>query len=100
MIQSTKKCWKKSHMIEVKCNQAGQPRKFNTRSESRQNLSTLAQGNANQSYTIEATCEVKTGQVLSPYNLKISSQVLLSNDEVEFIRGGKKICVFEDFRIE
>ena len=52
-------------------------------------MSTLAQGNANQSYTIEATCEIKTGQVLTPYNIKISSQVLLSNDEVEFIRGKK-----------
>ena len=29
-------------------------------------------------------------QDLSPYNLKISSQVLLSNDEVEFIRGREK----------
>ena len=82
---------------EMHHGQACQPRKFKTRSESRQNLSTLAQGNANQSYTIEATCEVKTGQVLTPYNIKISSQVLLSNDEVEFIRGGKKICVVEDF---
>ena len=77
--------------------QAGQPRNFDIRSESRQNLSTFAQGDANQSYTIEATCEVKTGQVLSPYNLKISSQVLLSNDEVEFIRGGKKFAFSRTF---
>ena len=76
--------------------QAGQSRNFNTRSESRQNLSTQTQGNANQSHSTEATREVKTGQVLSPYNLKISSQVLLSNDEVEFIRGREKMKAFEE----
>ena len=76
--------------------QAGQSRSFNTRSESRQNLSTQTQGNANQSHSTEATHEVKTGQVLSPYNLKISSQVLLWNDEVEFIRGKEKMKAFEE----
>ena len=59
-------------------------------------MSTLAQGNANQSHSIEATSEVKTGQVLSPYILKISSQVLLLNDKVEFIRGKEKMRIFEE----
>ena len=76
--------------------QAGQSRNLNTQSESRQNLSTQTQGNANQSHSTEATREVKTGQVLSPYNLKISSQVLLWNDEVEFIRGKEKMKAFEE----
>ena len=59
-------------------------------------MSTQTQGNANQSHSTEATCEVKTGQVLSPYDLKILSQVLLSNDKVEFVRGREKMKAFEE----